>query len=161
MGDHFQASEPAWLAVTGGQGEASVPNKFHDHPDHVLVRKKSQQFAGETTVPDSVISSSQIDKYGTSLHFCLKRILNVLRQQNDLIYGGIPVSKSSLFFWKQGVDYWLNGVGSMVHHCRSVVREFCKGRRAERLDSSSAGSLRVLKAKGSRIPALFTILLEF
>ena len=37
----FQASESAWLAVTSGQGEASVPNKFHYHLDHVLVRQKS------------------------------------------------------------------------------------------------------------------------
>ena len=34
----FQSSEPAWLAVTSGQGEASVLHKFHDHPDHVLVQ---------------------------------------------------------------------------------------------------------------------------
>ena len=27
----FQASEGAWLAVTSGQDEASVPTKFHDH----------------------------------------------------------------------------------------------------------------------------------
>ena len=53
----YQASEPAWLAVTSGQGGAFVPNKFHNHPDHVLVRQKFQQFAGEATVPDSVISS--------------------------------------------------------------------------------------------------------
>ena len=49
----FLTSEPAWLAVTSGQGEASVPNKFRDHPGHVLVRQKSQQLAGEATVPDS------------------------------------------------------------------------------------------------------------
>ena len=38
--------KPAWHAVTS-QGEAFVPNKFHDYPDHVLVRQKSQQLAGE------------------------------------------------------------------------------------------------------------------
>ena len=37
VGDLFQASEPAWLAVTSGQGEASVLNKFHDHLHHVFV----------------------------------------------------------------------------------------------------------------------------
>ena len=42
----FQASEPAWLDVTSGQDEASVSNKFHDHPDYVLVQQKSQQLAG-------------------------------------------------------------------------------------------------------------------
>ena len=78
------------------------PNKFH-----VLVRQKSQQLAGEVTLPDRVISNCQIDKHGPSL-FCLKRILNVLCKQNDLIYGRLSVSKSSLFFWKQGVDYWLD-----------------------------------------------------
>ena len=50
-------SEPAWLAVTSGQGKAFIPNRFHDHTDHVLVLKKSQQLAGEATVLDSVISS--------------------------------------------------------------------------------------------------------
>ena len=72
----FQVSEPAWLAVTSGQGEASAPNKFHDHLNHALFRQKSQHLAGEATVPDSVISRCQIDKHGTNL-FCLKRILNV------------------------------------------------------------------------------------
>ena len=70
--------EPAWLTVTSGQGEVSVPNKFHDHSDYVLVRQKSQQLAGETTVLGSVISSCQIDKHDTGLLFCLKRILIVL-----------------------------------------------------------------------------------
>ena len=103
-------SEPAWLAVTSGQGEASVPNKFHDHSDYVLVRKKSQHLVGEATVPDSVISSCQIDKDAISLLFCLKRILNVLREQNDLNYGRLSVSKFSLFLWEQGVNYWFDAI---------------------------------------------------
>ena len=60
-------SEPAWVAVTTVQGEASVPNKFHDHSDHVLVRQKFQQLSGDATVPDNVISSCQIDKHGTGI----------------------------------------------------------------------------------------------
>ena len=79
-------SEPAWLAATSGQGKASVPNKFHDHPGHMLVRQKSQQRAGEATVTDSVKSSCQIDKHGAGLLFCLKRILDVLRKLNDLVH---------------------------------------------------------------------------
>ena len=106
----FQASEPAWLAVTSGQGEPSVPNKFHDHLDHVLVQQKFQQLAGEATVPDSVMSSCQIDKHRTGLLFCLKRILKVLRKQNDLVYGRLSMSKSSLFLWKQWVDYWFDTI---------------------------------------------------
>ena len=56
--------------VTSGQGEASVPNKFHVHPDNVLVRQKSHQLAGKATVSGIVISSCQIDTHGTSLFFC-------------------------------------------------------------------------------------------
>ena len=108
-----EAASPSFfaflLAVTSGQGETSVPSKFHKHPDHVLVRQKSQQLVGEATVPDSVISSCQIDKHGTSL-FCLKKILNVLRKQNDLIYGRLFVPKSSLFLWKQRADYWFDTI---------------------------------------------------
>ena len=58
----------------------SVPNKFYDHLDHVLIRQKSQQLAGEATVPDGIISSCQTNKHGTNLLFCIKRILNVLRK---------------------------------------------------------------------------------
>ena len=76
----------------------------------MFVRQKSQQLAGEATVPYSIISSCQIDKRGTSLLFCLKRILNVLRKQNDLIYGRLSMSKSSLFLWKQRVDYWFDAI---------------------------------------------------
>ena len=92
------------------QGEASVPNKFYDHSDHVLVWQKSQQLAGEATVPRSVISSCQIDKHGTGLLFCRKEILNALRKENDLIYGRLSVSKSSLFLWKQGAEYWFDTI---------------------------------------------------
>ena len=74
----------------------------------MLVWQKFQQLAGEATMPDSVISSCHSDKHGTSLFFCLKRILNVLQKQNDLIYS--RVSKSSLFLWKQEVDYWFNTI---------------------------------------------------
>ena len=117
----FQASEPAWLAVTSGQGEASVLNKFHDHLDHVLVWQKSQLLAGEAAVPDSVISSGQIDRHGTSLLFCFKRILNVLHKQNDLIYGRLSVSKCNLFLWKQGVDFWFNKI--VDHSFEDLVRD--------------------------------------
>ena len=57
-------------------------------------------------MPHCVISACEIEKHGTGLLFCLKRILNVLRKQNDLIYGRLSVPKFSLFFWEQGVDYW-------------------------------------------------------
>ena len=89
------ALEPALFVATSGQGKGSVPNQYHDHRDHVLVQHKSQQPTGETTVPDSVISSCQIDKHGTSL-FGLKRILNVLHEQNDLIYGRLHIKIQSV-----------------------------------------------------------------
>ena len=65
-------------AVNGSKSETLISDKLHDHFDHVLIRKKSQQLAGKATVPDSVISSCQIDKYGTGLLFSLKRIFDVL-----------------------------------------------------------------------------------
>ena len=61
-------------------------------------------------MPDSVISSCQIDKHGTGLLFCRKGILDVLHNQKDLTYGRLFVSKSSLFLWEQGVDYWFDAV---------------------------------------------------
>ena len=68
-GAFFQTSQPASLAVTGSEGEISIPDKLHDHADHVFIRKKSQQLAGEATVPDSVISSCHIYKHGFGLLF--------------------------------------------------------------------------------------------
>ena len=70
----------------------------------MLVRNESQQLAGEATVPDSVICSCQIYKYGTDLLFFLERVLDALRQQGDLIYGGLPTPKTRLFSRKQGVN---------------------------------------------------------
>ena len=61
-------------------------------------------------MPGSVISSCQIDKHHTCLLFYLRRILNVLREQNDLIYGRLCVSKSRQFLWVQGVDYWFKDI---------------------------------------------------
>ena len=104
--DHFLGIG-VWLAVTSGQGEASVPNKLHDHPHYVFVRQRFQQLASEAMVPDSVISSCQIDKHW--ILFCLKNI-DVLHQQNDLICSRLSMSKSSLFLWKQEVDYWFDTI---------------------------------------------------
>ena len=70
----------------------------------------SQQLTGEAMAPDSVISSCQIDEHGTSVLFCFKRILNVLRKQNDLMYGRFSVSKFNLFLWEQRVDYWFETI---------------------------------------------------
>ena len=91
-------------------------------------------------MPDSAISSCHIDKHGTGLLFCLKRILNVLLKQCNLVHSRLFVSKSSLFLWKQGVDF--------CHDCRVAIRGSCKGRRAERWDGSSLGLLQVLRAHG-------------
>ena len=44
-------SQPASLVVIGSKGETSIPDKLHDHAHHVLIRKKSQQLAGEATAP--------------------------------------------------------------------------------------------------------------
>ena len=87
----------------------------------MLVLQKSQQFSGEATVPSSVISSCQMDKHCTCLLFCFKRILNVLRKQNNLIYGRLSVSKSSLFLWKQVVDYWFDTL--VDQSLENVVRD--------------------------------------
>ena len=58
----------------------------------------------------TVSSSCQIEKHGTGLLFCLKRILSVLRKQNDLVHARLSVSKSSMFLWKQGVGYWIETI---------------------------------------------------
>ena len=78
-------SKPVSLAVTGGKSEASTLEKFPDHPDHVLIREKSQQLAGEAAMPDSVISCCQVDKHGTGL-LSLKRIFDILLEQNGLVH---------------------------------------------------------------------------
>ena len=44
------------------------------------------------------------------LSFLFKRILNILRKQNDLIYGSLSVSKFTLFLWEQEADYWFNAI---------------------------------------------------
>ena len=79
-------SKPALLAVTTNERETSIVEKFRDHLDHMLVCWKPKQLASETTMPDSIVSSYQIDKHGISL-LGLKRILDVLSKQNSLIHG--------------------------------------------------------------------------
>ena len=82
-----QTSKPVLLAITGGKGEASIWDKLQDHPEHVLIWQKSRQLAGEATVPDSAISRCQVDKHGAGLLFGLKRVLDILREQNGLVHG--------------------------------------------------------------------------
>ena len=79
-------------------------SSLHIHTNHVLVRQKPQQLAGEATVPDSVIGSCQVDKDGTGLLFRFECILNALREQSDLIHGGSSASKTRLFPWEQRIN---------------------------------------------------------
>ena len=42
LGDAIsQATKPALLAITGGEGKASISDKLQNYPDNVLIRKKS------------------------------------------------------------------------------------------------------------------------
>ena len=68
--------------TTDGECKAPVFDKLHDDSYHVFVGQKSEQLVGESMVPESVISSSQIYKHGTGLFFfCFKTVFNVLGQQ--------------------------------------------------------------------------------
>ena len=60
---------------------------LQDHPNHVPIRQKSQQHAGEAAVPVRVISRCQIDKHGTGLLLSLERVFDILRKQNGLVHG--------------------------------------------------------------------------
>ena len=72
-------------AVTCGEGEASILDKFQDHPDHALIREKSQQLASEAAMPDSVISRCLVNKHGAGL-LSLKKVLDILFEQNGLVH---------------------------------------------------------------------------
>ena len=98
----FQASEPAWLDVTSGQGEASNPDKFHDHADHVLIQQKPKQLAGEATVPDSVVSKCQIDKRGSGLLFASKKCLMFCVSKTTWSTVDIPCQNSACSFGSKG-----------------------------------------------------------
>ena len=41
------------LLVINSKGKILVLDKFHDHSNHALIGKKSQQLAGKTTMPGS------------------------------------------------------------------------------------------------------------
>ena len=81
-----QTSMPASLAITSGEGEASISDKLQDHFNHVLIWQKSQQLAGKAAVPDNVISCCRVKKHGTCLLLSLKRVLDILREQNGLVH---------------------------------------------------------------------------
>ena len=68
-----QTSKPTSFAITNGERKASASDKLQDRPSHVLIRRKFQQLAGKTAVPDSVISRCQVDKYGIRLLLSLKK----------------------------------------------------------------------------------------
>ena len=72
--------------MTGGEGEASIVDKLHDHADHGPVREQMEQFASEAAMPYSIIGSSEIKKHSTGLPFSLKAVLDVLSHQDDLIH---------------------------------------------------------------------------
>ena len=60
--------KPALLAITSGEGEASILNKLQDQPNHVLNWQK-----GKVMVPDSAISCCQVSKHGIGLLLSLQK----------------------------------------------------------------------------------------
>ena len=72
-------SKPASLAITVDESETPISEKLQDYQNHVLIRQKSQQLAGETAVPHSDTSRCQVDKHGTGLLLSLKRVLDISR----------------------------------------------------------------------------------
>ena len=69
---------------------------------------QSQQLAGEATVPYGVVGCCEVDEHSSGLLFSWKAILDVLRQQGDLVYGRPPVSGTRLLLWEQWVDDWFD-----------------------------------------------------
>ena len=59
-------------------------------------------------MPESVISCCYVDKHGAGLLLSLKRVLDILREQNGLILGLSPVSKSSLLPRELCIDNWFH-----------------------------------------------------
>jgi len=62
-------------------------------------------------VPYSAVGCCEVDKHSSGLLFSLKAILNVLRQQGDLVYSRPPVSKARLLPREQWVDDWVDTSG--------------------------------------------------
>ena len=85
---------PASFAVFGGECEAAIASHLHDHVDHVSIRQQSQQPADEAAVPYGVVGCCEIDKHSSGLLFSRKAVIDVLRQQVDLVYGRPPVTKT-------------------------------------------------------------------
>ena len=74
-------------SAPGGEGEAVVSDKLHNHFDQMLVWQQMQKLAGEAVVPHSIIYCCEINKHSTGLLFRQKTLLDVLSQQSDLVYG--------------------------------------------------------------------------
>ena len=67
-----------------GKSKSSISKKLHSHSYHVLIRKKPKQLSGKATVPDSVISRCQTNKYDTGL-LSIKKILFSLGHRAELL----------------------------------------------------------------------------
>ena len=78
--DPHGTSKLASLAPTSCVSEASIFDKLHNHLDHVVIRKKSQQLTSKAAVSSSVINRCQVDKHGTGLLLSLKRVLDILQK---------------------------------------------------------------------------------
>jgi len=80
---------------------SAIANQLHDHANHVSIWQQSQQLAGETAMPYSVVGFCDVGKHSSGL-LSRKAIFDVLRQQCDLVYGLPPVSKARLRLWNNG-----------------------------------------------------------
>ena len=61
-------------SAPGGEGEAVVCDKLHDHFYHVSVWQQTQKLAGESAVPYSIIGCCEINRHSTGLIFFAKKL---------------------------------------------------------------------------------------
>jgi len=85
-GTLFETSQPAQLFITSGKAEAAIANQLHDHTNHVLSCINRSSLQGKAAMPYSVVGCCEINKHSSGLP-SRKDILDVLRQQSDLICG--------------------------------------------------------------------------
>ena len=97
----------------GAEGLAFYLPNLLRCPDQMLAVMELSQHLVSTSQNCQTHYSSRCPMCGHGL-FCLKRILNVLRKQNALIYGRLSVTKSSLFLWKQGVNFWFDTIADRL-----------------------------------------------
>ena len=109
------------LTTAGVEGEAVVGEHLQYEIHEMAVGYHLEEFEVEFAEPNGVVSGREIEEYNACLIAHLKRVLDVIGEESDLIHRRLPVAETRLLIRQLWIDYWVDACMEEAFH--ELVRD--------------------------------------